>query len=229
MAKTLLQATNEVGKRVGFVRGSSGEFTSLTDSARQGFLDRAGQVIREGIDELYTLADRPYPSQVTEATITLVTSDRDYALASDLNTLHWPFLDETNGRYIQEYPGGYLRLVNSQLQPGNFTGIPELGAIRPTDGQVYLDRLPTASENGLIYKYRYDKDFSIDAATDTVPFEDAVFNAMIPVWAILFMNQDDGTFRRNLARAAKLMTRETGTRSYLTRPVNPNPTDPFVD
>ena len=101
MAKTLLQAVNEVLKRVDVI-DSTGALSSLTDSARQQHIDRAVQAINEGMDELYSMNGEPKPQAMGENSITLVTGTRSYSLQTDLVTLLWPLRDETNAQYIYE-------------------------------------------------------------------------------------------------------------------------------
>ena len=219
---TLLNGVNEVLKRVRFIQGDSGLLTSLTDQARQSAVDVAVQVWNEAIEELYSMAEVPLPQEMAENTITLVTSDRDYVLQTDLIQLHWPFHDETNGRYITEFPGGYLALTKSQLVPANETGQPYFAVIRPTDGFLYLDKLPTATENGQVYKYRYDKDISLALAADTFPFSDAVFRAMVAATAQYWQRDwqrdfDEEIFRANLGRAARLLTQQQQHTNWLPR------------
>ena len=207
---TLLTGTNEVLKRVQLIQGDSGILTTLTDSARQVYIDTAVQMWNETIDELYSISDKPKPKELAENTITLTTSTRAYALQTDLLQLYWPFLDETNGRFITEYPGGYLDLVTSQLVPANYTGLPIMGCIRPTDGYIYLDRIPTSNENGLIYKYRYDKSLNMTTAAAVFPFNDAVFRSLVPSVAELWKKQhnnkfDNGIYQNGLGRASRYL------------------------
>lgn len=207
--KTLLNGVNEVLKKAKLIQGDSGSLTTLTDSPRQIWVDSAVQAWNEAIEELYTTIEEPLPEVLAEATITLANGDRDYAL-NVYNTLYWPFLDETNGQYIYEFNGSYLDMVNSQTVPADYTGLPLYGVIRPTDGQVYLDRIPSATEVGLIYKYRYMKDFSVSTAAATFPFKDSVFRAMVPAVAELFNlihkhEFQEGIYRMNIARAARLV------------------------
>lgn len=208
MAKTLLQGTNEVLKRLQLIQGDSGELVSLTDSARQVFIDRIVQSWNEVVEEMYSIANVPLPETMAENTITLVTNDRDYALQADLVELYFPFLDETNGRHI--WQKDYLKIVNEQFQPGNWTGLALYGGIRPTDGELYLDRIPTVNENGLIYKYRYLKDHSVSLAADTFPFTDTVFRALVPAVAEYYTDaeeRDVSLYTINLGRAARLLNR----------------------
>ena len=222
MAKTLLNGVNEVFKRVGIISGSQGELTSLTDSARQRYIDVAVQAWNEAVEELYTTMDQPMPQELAEDTLTLVEDDRDYALASDLVQLHFPLLDETNNHYIFEFHGKYLDLVNSQPNPDGYTGLPHFAVIRPTDGQLYMDRIPRADDAGRVYKYRYDKDVSLSAAADTFPFTDVTFRAMVPAVSQIWMrdernNFDSGMFSASIGRAARVISLQQPRESWLNR------------
>lgn len=213
MAKTLLNGVNELLKTVTIIAGDSAELASLTDSARQVYVDAAVRIWNEVLGEMYSTAELPMPSELAENTITLVTDDRDYALETDLVQLHWPFLDETNGDFIHKFRGEYLDLINTQPQPANFTGQPLFGVIRPTDGQLYLDRIPTSTENGRVYKYRYDKDLELTAFDDTVPFNDVVFRALVPACAQLWERDfkktfDAQIFQTFVGQAARYMTEQ---------------------
>ena len=220
MSKSLLNGVNELLKKAKLIQGDSGALTTLTDSPRQVWVDTAVQVLNEVMEELYSVSGVPLPKELAESTITLATNDRDYALASDLVSLHFPLLDETNGQFLYEYNGGYLALVAGQPVPADFTGMPLYAVVRPTDGQLYLDRIPTASENGLIYKYRYDKDISLSTAAATFPFSDTVFRALIPAATELFnfyhrKEFSEGIFKVSVGRAARLMTNTQPRTSYL--------------
>lgn len=232
MAKTLLSGVNDVLKRVQVIQGDSGALASLTDSGRQGFIDLAVQTWNEAVEKLYETSRLPVPQELAENTITLASGDRDYALQSDLVMLRWPLIDETNGRVIEEFKGGYMALVNSQLRPSNFTGIPYAAAIRPTDGELYLDRIPQAEQVGLVYKYRYDKDVSLSLAADTFPFTDAVYRAMIPAVAEMWKKErhrefDFALYNEQLAIASRQMKQIPPRASYLHRPPEDSLTDPF--
>ena len=118
MAKTLLNGCNEVLKRASLIQGDSGVLTTLTDSGRQIFIDTAVQVWNEAIEDLYETVGQTKPNALAEDTITLATGTRNYTLNTALNELYYPFIDETNGNFIVEYPGGYLEMVSNQLRSG---------------------------------------------------------------------------------------------------------------
>jgi hypothetical protein len=235
LAKSLLNCVNEVLKKVKKIAGDAGALTTLTDSGRQVYIDNAVQAWNETIDQLYSVSSRALPQEIAENTITIATSDRDYALQTDLVQLRWPFIDETNGRIIEEYPGGYLALINSQFIPSNHTGMPYYAAIRPTDGEIYLDTIPTSSENGLVYKYRYDKDLVLTVAADTVPFSDATFRAMVPAVAEIWKRNQEQSFDNemytmSLGRASRLMTNTVQRNAYVSwREPLRSGTDPYAN
>lgn len=221
MAKTLLNSTNEILKRVGLIAGDAGLLTSLTDSARQPAIDVAVQVVNEGIDELYSASQVAKPNGQGEGTITLATADRSYALAAGMVRLRWPMVDKTNTQFLHQYPGGYNAMLLGDPEQDD-TGLPVYAAINPVNGELHLDRAPTSVENGRIYTYQYEKDVSLSLAADTVPFKDQVFRAMVPVWVQLWKrerrNEFDGDlFRVDLGRAAALMTQIMPRDSWLPR------------
>jgi hypothetical protein len=221
MAKTLLNAVNETLKRVNEIAGDAGLLTTLTDSARQHPVDIAVQVVNEGVIDLYSVSQIAQPNEQAESTVTLVTSTRAYALASDLVALRWPFIDKTNNQYLTQYPGGYNAMLVGDSEQDD-TGLPHFAAIRPTDGYLHLDRAPTSVENGRIYTYQYDKSLIMSAAASTVPFTDEVFTMMVPVWTQLWKREmrnefDDGLYMKNLGVASKLLTRVQPITSYSPR------------
>lgn len=221
MAKTLLQCVNAILKRTQIITGDAGELSSLTDSARQVSIDVATQVINEGISELYTTAEIAQPNEQGESTITLVLATRAYTLATDLVQLRWPMIDKTNTQWLQHYPGGYNAMLVGDPEQDD-TGMPHYGAIRPTDGKLYLDRAPNAEDVGKVYTYQYDKSLRMTLAADTVPFNDDIFDAMVPAWVQLFRRDrqndfDRDIFRLNVGRASRLLTQRQMRHHYSPR------------
>lgn len=233
MAKTLLNGVNEVLKKVKMIQGDSGTLTTLTDAARQVYIDNAVQAWNEVLDELYALTNNTKPNALTTGTITLVTSQRAYSLDSALNRLFFPLLDSTNGQYIYEYPGGYLELIEDQAIPSNYTSLPQYAAIRPTDGYLYLDTSPDSTYNGRVYTYQYDKELVLSSASDTFPFKDVVFRAMVPavaeMWNYFQKNgeMDTGIYNYSLARAASYLNQKVNSDSWMPPRRYTNDTDPL--
>lgn len=221
MAKTLLDGVNEILKRTGVIAGDAGELTTLTDSARQRPIDVAVQAINEGIDELYSASSIPLPNEQGESTVTLVAGTRAYSLAADLVQLRWPMIDKTNNQYLLEYGGGYNALLALDPEQDD-TGLPFAAAIRPTDGKLHLDRVPTSVEAGRVYTYQYDKDVALTAAASEVPFSDAAFRGMVPAWVQIWKremrNEFDGElFKVNIGRASRFLTQQQMRDNYCPR------------
>lgn len=221
MAKTALDAVNAILRRSSIIAGDSGELTTLTDSARQVSIDIAMQVINEGIGELYSTSELALPNQQAESTVTLVTGTRAYSLHADLVRLHWPLIDKTNSQFMVEYPGGYDAMLSGDLEQDD-TGLPYYATIRPTDGKLHVDRAPTSVENGRVYTYQYDKTLRLTTAAGTVPFNNDIFDAMVPAWVQLFKRDrrsefDEGLYHLSVGRASRLLTQKPVRSSYSNR------------
>lgn len=221
MAKTLLEAVNQILTRTGIIAGDSGLLTTLTSTARQRPIDIAVQVINEGIDELYTACGVPLPTQQAENTITLIDAVRDYSLATDLVRLRWPFIDKTNSQYLFHFPGGFNEILLSDLEQDD-TGLPYYAAINPRDQKLYLDRIPTSVEAGRIYTYQYDRELELAVLGDVVPFGNTTFRAMVPAWVELWRRDqqkefDADLFRLSIGRAARTVTKQQPRDNYSPR------------
>jgi len=219
--KTLLNGVNEILTRVSVIAGDAGLLTSLTDSPRQVHIDVAKQVINEGIDDLYAVTNIAQPNEQAESTLVLVTGTRAYTLATDLIQIRFPMIDRTNNQTISEYPGGYNDMLNGDPEQDD-TGLPQYGAFRPTDGKFFLDCAPTAENNGRTYYYQYDKNLALSILTDTVPFNDAVFRAMVPAWVQLWKRErrnefDEALYRLSIGRASALLSQRQARDSYAPR------------
>lgn len=214
MAKTLLDCVNQTLIRLKLIQGSQNSLTSLTDSARQIWIDITVQVVNEGIDTLYDAAKVRKPLEVANTDITLTLEEREYDLPTDLVQLRWPGLDETNGLFVSAYPGGYDQLRKDQPRPNEgYSGRPLFGVINPLNGNLRFDHRPTAEDVGRVYRFEYDKDLSLSVATDTVPFTDAAFRAMVPAWAQLVQRDlkrdfDAAIFDRQIGQTVRFINQE---------------------
>lgn len=235
--KTLLNGVNEVLKRVQIV-SESNLLTTLTHSGKQVFIDLSVQAWNEAVDQLYSKANIMTPQQAAEGRITLVANKRKYSLEDDLIQLIWPLQDETNGQYIEEYQGGYEELRHSQSIPANYPGLPSYGAISPIDGELYLDRVPTVDEAGLVYKYLYWRDTVLENASDVFPFGDGVFRALVPVVAEIWRLMQQNKYSKEMAkmsygRALRMVREQIADSTWITRPVksstSPLGFDPFTE
>lgn len=232
--KTLLDCVNDTLRRVKIIAGDNAVLTTLTQSGKQIFIDLAVQVWTEEIEQLYSSCEMSMPNELGSDSITLVTGTRAYALAADMVQLNWPLLNQTSGHYIHEHPGGYVDLWRSQAIPANYTGQSQTAAIRPSDGYLYLDTVPTSDENGDIYAYTYDKDVSLSLATDMVPFGDAVYRALLPAvaekWKFEQHNKfEPAIYKQAFGRAARLLSQNQMDSSWMPRKGGNSVTDPYAD
>lgn len=234
MAKTLLNGVNEVLKKTDILDSDAGVLTSLTDSGKQVFIDTAVQVINEALDELYSTAQISKPKQLREATITLVSGTKDYALHSSLQMLRpeYGLIDQTNNHIIGILgEDGYWQTVLGDIDQDD-TGLPSYCAISPITERLVFDRTPTSTDAGRVYKYRYDRDMELDSATDTFPFKNIVFRALMPAATELWRREHQQEFSqkmfdRSMARAARYLRQTPPRSSYTPRQFEANETDPF--
>lgn len=219
MSRTLLQGVNDVLKRLGYIKGNSGDLTSLTDSQRQVAIDLTIQSWNEIIIDLYDSCEIPFPNETTTTNITLATSDRDYSIPADLIYIRWPLINATYGYEIFEYPGGFDQMRRDQTIPANYTGRPQYAAIRPSDGLLYMDRIPTSVENGLVYVLTYDKSLLISSAASTFPFIDDVYQILIPCVTELVKRDvekawDEDIYNRRMGQAAAMLSKNLPRQSW---------------
>ena len=128
---------------------------------------------------------------------------------------------------------GYKQIILGDLEQDD-TGLPHWVAIRPTDGQLFFDREPTAAENGRIYKYRYDKDLELTLLTDVFPFSDIVFRAIVRAASQLYkldrhQEFSSAIFDISMARAAHYLRQLPPRDTWGKQVLPPNATDPFND
>ena len=206
---TLLDAVNAIGSRAKFL-DTGGKLTQLEDSARQLYIDVAIQCWNEAIVELYDAAREPMPTELASGVFQLVNGSRVVSLPTALVKLHFPIIQQSDGYQIFE--ADYLAIQRAQLTPLTFTGRPNYAAIDPTNGSLYLDRTPTSAEAGEVYSYWYDKDVLLSDATDTMPFNDTVYQMLIPAvtekWKIEFNKEfTDGLWAKQMGLAARHLSR----------------------
>jgi hypothetical protein len=187
--------------------GDQSALSTLTDSARQHDIDACILAINQTIDEMYSTIDEARPQQQASSTITLVTGQRNYTLATNFVRLHFPLIDQTNTQYINQFGGTYDDLL--ELDPEvDDTGVPMWAVIRPTDSALYVYPTPTSVENGNVYTYQYDSDTELTAAASTVPFNNFVYRAFLPAAFQLWKRErrgefDAALFKDHLGRALR--------------------------
>ena len=183
---TFLAVVNDVLRKVGVVRGDSGELTTFTDSARQQDVDTCLDAINDVIDLIYTMDDDgrfPIRGGIATSTFVLAENDRDYSLAADFVAMEGNPIDAANSHVLTPYPGGWLQYREDYPDPSDLTGRPNHWMLNPGDGELEIDTTPTSSEVGETYSYAYEKAINLSATTDTFPFDDEVTRALKDAFA----------------------------------------------
>lgn len=207
MSRTLLQQVNAVLKKASVIQGSTGELSTLTDSALQVDIDLVVKAWNAALAELFRSGIKI--NALTEGTLTLVTDTREYAVPSNFVEMADPaFLDNTNGNRLVPFPGGYTALRQHLLIPGNFTGLPNAWVINPTNNNFMLDSQPTSGENGRAYTYIYRDTGLLSAAADTFSLRDDAVEALEDAAEQLYARHkkgqfDQGAYQLSIARAAQ--------------------------
>lgn len=201
MAYTLLQAVNKVLGRVGVIQGVSGNLTSLTDSGRQLDVDVAVEVWNEALQDIAAENDL-VPGLSDMGTVTLANGTKEYARPSNGTTskqielVKW--LTYPGRRFpLEEYAGGYAKMVYEQPDPTLFQGLPQSWVISPVSGFIRFDFTPTANEAGVVANVFGVPRIALTLAGDTFPVSDTVVEQLIkPVAMAWRRERQKGDFDR---------------------------------
>jgi hypothetical protein len=226
-----LTAVNDTLKRVGLIAGDlqnlvtstiTSTATGLTateafnsQSQIQHHVDLMVQLWREGVNELFSHG--LLAKEAATGSVTLITNQREYALATDFERFAGPMAAmraATDVQVLFEYPGGYHQMLIDQPLATQWTGEPQSFALSPADDKVRMDRDPTSAENGSIYYYLYEKTIALTStmATTALPFSEETYISMVPYIAQWFERArktdfDEEQFKAGLARAVKAARR----------------------
>ena len=151
MAETLLSAVNSLLKDAGFIQGSAGALTTLTDAQRQSAVDQAVAAWNQVVRRLM----RPgvFPNETAQGTLTLVAGQSSYSFTSDMSITDFEKIvgnpiDATNNNILYPWPGGWLSLRSARRDISDYQGLPNHWAINTTNGNMELDQQPTTTEEG---------------------------------------------------------------------------------
>ncbi len=165
-----LAAVNRVLRTNGIIKGDDDEVTTFSDTQHNATLNLAIIAIQDELNEL--ISDKLINYELATASITTSSGVRTYALATDFIRFYEDafFLDSTSNNQIFEYPGGkqILRLenLNYATQTGSATWWYWEEATTKKVG-FYL----VPNDDGRVLTYDYQKDVSVSASTDTLPFQ----------------------------------------------------------
>lgn len=169
---TFLACVNRILQLNGLIRGDTDLLTAFTDTNHASTSSIAQIAVQTEITELSSRGKLPYLHKTT-GSITLATSTRTYALASDFIQLwtSWPFFyDSSNQNWIPMYPGGEEQLRVEILTYRTDPGYPIYFYFeRGTTQQVSFYPVPTSTENGKTLSYDYEASGNVSASTDVIP------------------------------------------------------------
>lgn len=230
MPLTFVDVVDSTLKRVGVLQTATTNLAQGTGTASELFVqsqnqhsvDLVLQIWQEAVQHIYSLGLGP--SLVSTATVALVDGQREYDLPNNFERVAGNTPEErvlrgaTTDLVLEEYPGGYLKMLADQPTASDWTGDPASWAISPastaTAIQIRIDREPTSDQDGDIYNMAYELTVELTStmATDFLPFSDTVANAVTPVVAEMYNRHkkqefDSEIFALSLSRALSMIRR----------------------
>ena len=186
---TFIDGVNQVLRRNGIIRGDDDPLTTFTDTTHNATSQMAQIAINDELSSL--ISDNLLNYQHKTSTVTLVTSQRSYSLATDFISLwgNTPFFYySTNNLEIYEYPGGEEALRLFFYDYLTALGSPNYWYLeKTTSKKVSFFQVPNSDWNGKVFNYDYNADVNVVNSTDTLPFNNAdEFNTFCGLAAIRF-------------------------------------------
>jgi len=182
---TFLDAANRVLRTNGFIGDNDDDLTTFSTTQHQATLNMAKIAINLTLIEL--VSSRMIPYEETEATLTYVQGQRNYALANDFihfsieTTNALPYLVELDAsnqattQYLYEYKGGEQRLRLTIHNYRVIEGNPIWWYwVNGTTKQIGFYMIPDASKAGIKLRYSYEKDVSVSGEGDQMPFTNSM-------------------------------------------------------
>jgi len=190
-----LGAVNRIFRVTRIIRGGDDALTDFDETQHAADLELAKIAVEDELGDL--ISDRLIPYEKTSANLTSVSGTRVYTLASDFIRFYGdnPFLyDADNNVAVVRYRGGEDRLKHDILDYKTQAGDPSWWyPVESSTKQIGLYQVPDDNNAGKVYSYDYEKDVSVSAYTDTMPFHtDTEANAFVGMAARRFQFMRDG-------------------------------------
>ena len=218
---TFLQAVNRVLRSAAILRGDDDEVSTFSDVQHNAALNLAIVAIQSELADL--MADRMISYEKTSGSIVTVSGTRTYAVAADFVRFYGqrPFLyNATDNLAMYEYNGGVDSLRHDILDYQTQAGSPHHWYWEDTTTKkIGLFPVPNSAET---WAYDYEKDVSVTASSDTLPFHNemeaqAFCDMATPHFKLLLTRQDTGALAQNAS-----YTMAKARLSGLLRPTEPN-------
>ena len=167
-----LTGVNRLLRRNTIIKGDDDNITTFDDNQHAAKIELAQIAIQDELTAL--IADKIIPYEKTSGSLTTSDGVRTYSLASDFVRFFGkqPYLYYAeDNQQVFEYEGGEdalrLSIPNYTEQTGNpITWYPDL----TTTKKIGLYQTPDAAHANRVYTYDYEKDVSVSAEADTLPF-----------------------------------------------------------
>lgn len=217
---TFIGAVNRVLRAAGIMRGDDDEIGTFSDLQHNATMNIAIVAVQSELADL--VSDRLIPYEKASSTIATVNGTRTYALASDFMRFFGSnpfFYNATDNVATYEHRGGVDALRHQILDYQTQTGTPSVWYWEDASTKkVAFFPVPNQAQT---LSYDYEKDVSVSAATDTLPFHNeaeaqAFVDMVVPLFKLMMTRQDTGQLAKNAshnnakARLANLL-----------RPTNP--------
>jgi hypothetical protein len=170
---TLIQAIARIMRIEGIIRGDTDAPTSLSDLQHGATINQAAIAVQDELIEIASDVMLPYEKNTT-GSIATISGTRSYSLAADfVRFVGTPMLYCTADNFeMFEFPGGEERLKLEvpnyrTVQSDPFAFYFEYG----TTKKISFYQVPQSVKT---YVYDYEKDISVTAATDTLPFHNEI-------------------------------------------------------
>lgn len=180
MTKTYVQTLSDVLRQNTMLSGNDSDITAFSDTQHQAAIQLAKIAIQSSLNQL--VSESLIPFERTDGTITFVTDQRVYALPSDFmrfigNKQSKPFMlqldasEDSDNRYLYEYPGGLSKLEAVIPQYREDGGTPWYWyMIGGSALEVGFFHVPDLTMSGLKVRFAYEKEVMVNAEADLLPF-----------------------------------------------------------
>ncbi len=227
-ALTFIDGVNRILRINKVIAGGDDDITTFSDTQHVADISLAKIAIQDEIAELVSETFL-VPFEKTSASITLVSGQRSYSLASDFITFYGlkpSFYDATDNRRIYEYTGGEDLLRNVDYQYATNTGTPvDWYWDRTTTKKVAFYNVPNATYDGRSLSYDYEGSVMVQNSTDALPFHNkeegyAFVSLAARRFRFMLTDQDlglltkDATYNNAKTRLVALMKGKRGSNSY---------------
>lgn len=226
---TFLGAVNRILRIAGIIRGDTDPIQTFSDLQHGATLNLAIISVQDTLTDLMAFYD--FPVERASSTITLATGVRTYALASDFVAFWQPkawFYDSVEQNHIFEYPGGERHLAQSIFRYQLDQGSPTYWYyVEGSTKMVGFYQTPTATYNGRVLTYEYEKDVIPINATDTMPFlRDIESNTFCQLAAVRFQSLFTAN-PKDVPAPVEQMPQYINSRATLLRLINPKQPDKY--